>query len=379
MLNSTGGVDVAKNKDTGYQPAITTTEIAARCGLSRATVSAVLNGKGNVREKNRAKVLECIREYGYEAGIVSKTMVGEFSYMIAVLASNLGSPFHMLFFRGLSEVLVGEGYHILFHNVLPEDEQDSRTVDSLHALRPAGYIVLEGAAGPNDEHIREIVKLGVPLVTQGRIAGVDAHAVIYDELTATMQATDHVIEHGHRRLGYIAGPTFSEGAQQRKMGFLKSVVAHGIPMSDVVMVDAGETADQGHRAALELLKNPDTRPSALVCFNDMCAVGVYRAAHDLSLKIPQDVSVVGFDGIEIGELISPALTTIDIRANEQGRRAAEILLGVLRNTKRRGAMIQEVEPELVVRNSVQRIGAPPQLSEQPQELVDAEQTTVNVV
>ena len=107
--------------------------------------------------------------------------------------------------------------------------------------------------------------------------------------------------------------------------------------------------------ALEMLKNPDARPTAVLCFNDMVAMGVYRAAHELSLDIPGDLSVVGFDGIDFAELFGPPLTSVNIFPEEQGRQAADILVRVIRNQTGRGIVTQWIEPKLLERASVRRI------------------------
>jgi len=178
---------------------ITTSEIARLSGVSRSTVSAVLNGKRNVRESTRRKVLECIRQQNYDSGMIAKSLVGELSRMVAVLAPNLGTPYHMMTFRGINEVLVSEGFHLLFHNVRSEDQEDPDTLASLRAYRPAGYVILRGAEGPRGEHAREILREGVPLVTMGALEGLDTHAVTFDNRLGMKLATDYVIGKGHRR------------------------------------------------------------------------------------------------------------------------------------------------------------------------------------
>lgn len=346
---------MGENGPNSSRRAITTGEIARLCGLSRSTVSAVLNGKRNVRESTRSKVLKCIREQNYASGMIAKALVGELSHMVAVLASNLGSPFHMMFFRGMNEVLEAEGYHILFHNVRPEDQEDPKTLASLHAYRPAGYIVLRGAEGPKGEHARRIVEEGLPLVAEGQFEGLETHAVTFDNRAAMKLATDYVISKGHRRLGHLAGPAFSIGAKERKLGFVESLIEHDIPVSSAVIADAGETAAVGYSVALEVLKDVDSRPTAMLCFNDMVAMGVYRAAHELSLEIPRDLSVVGFDGIDFVELLGPPLTTVDIFPKELGERAARLLVRAIRNQTGRGFEIQEVKPRLLERASVRTV------------------------
>ena len=334
---------------------ITTSEIARLSGVSRSTVSAVLNGKRNVRESTRRKVLDCIRQQNYESGMIARTLVGELSRMVAVLAPNLGSPYHMMTFRGINEVLVSQGYHLLFHNVRPEDQEDPETLASLKAYRPAGYIILRGAEGPHGEHAREIVKEGLPMVTMGTLEGIETHAVTFDNRAGSRLATDYVIGQGHRSLAYLAGPSFSIGAKQRQVGFVESLIHHDIHVSHTIIAEAGETPADGYRAALEILREPDKRPTALVCFNDMVAMGVYRAAHELGLSIPEDISVVGFDGVDFAALLGPPLTSVDIFPGESGEKAADLLVRVIKNETGRSPVVQVIEPKLIERASVRPV------------------------
>lgn len=331
---------------------ITTTEIARLSGVSRSTVSAVLNGKSGVRESTRRKVLECIRRQNYESGIIARTLVSELSHMVAVLISNAGSPYDSMVFQGISDVLDAEGYQMLVHRVRLEDPQ---AIENLHAYRPAGYIALCGAEGMGGEYARRILDQGIPLVGQGRLAGVETHRVDFDVRTGMKLGTDYVIGRGHRRLGHLAGPAHSQGARERKLGFVESLIEHDIPVTDAVILDMGGSAALGYHGALEMLRDPETRPTAVICFNDITAFGVYRAAHELSLSIPEDVSVVGFDGIEFGELLGPPLTTVDISPREGGRRAAELLLRVVRNEVGRATVTEWIEPKLLERGSVRHM------------------------
>jgi LacI family transcriptional regulator len=335
---------------------ITTSEIARLSGVSRSTVSAVLNGKRNVRESTRRKVLECIRKENYQPGMIAKTLVGELSRMVAVLASNLGSPYHMITFRGINEVLESEGYHILFHNVRPEDQEDPKTLASLHAYHPAGYIILKGAEGLHGENARKILEEGIPLVAHGRsFEEVNTHSVFHDDRLGMKLAADYILARGHRRIGHLAGPAFSIGAKERKLGFIESLVEHDIPLSNARIIDAGETAVAGYQAALDMLANPENRPTAVLCFNDMVAMGVYRAAHELSLDIPEDLSVIGFDGIDFAELFGPPLTSVNMFPEEMGRQAATLLVKAIRNQLGRSIVTNRIEPEILERASVRSL------------------------
>lgn len=334
---------------------VTTEEIARLSGVSRSTVSAVLNGKRNVRESTRQKVLECIREQNYGSGMIAHALVGELSRMVGVLAVDLGSPFHMMYFAGIQEVLEAEGYHILFHNVLPEGFSDPETLASLSAYRPAGYIILKGAEGPNGEHARAIMKEGVPLVSEGVLQDVQTHCVYVEDRLPMKQATDYVIARGHRRLAHLAGPKLSTGARNRKMGFLESLIEHDIPVAEATITDAWVKEAGVYNVARDMLKNAVPKPTAVLCFNDMTAMAVYRAAHELGLDIPHDLSVVGFDGVSFTELMGPPLTTVNTFPTERGRRAARLLLRVIRNQVGRGFVAERMEARLEERASVRQL------------------------
>lgn len=359
LSRSYRGTAVESRNRSRKRRTITTSDIARLTGLSRTTVSAVLNGKRNVRESTRAKVMNCIRENNFNPGLIARTLVGELSQIVAVLASAVGSPFQMMMFRGINSVLEREQYHLLFHNVKPEDQDDPETLASLMAYRPAGYIILKGAEGRSSVHARRIAEEGIPLVSHGRLEGLETHSVNFDNRRGMRLMADYVMDRGHRRVAHLAGPIFSQGAKERKLGFMESLVEHHVPYNEGQIVDAGETAAEGYLAARELLKDPKKRPTAIVCFNDMVAMGVYRAAHELGLDIPRDLSVTGFDGVELTEMMWPPLTTLNIFPETLGQKSAELLLKVIRNQVGRGFVTEWVDVELIERGSVRPLADAP--------------------
>lgn len=336
---------------------MTTSEVARLCGLSRTTVSAVLNGKATVRESTRRKVLQYLRECHYESGMLSRALVGELSRTVAILATDLGNPFSMTVFRGVSDFLESNRYHALVHHVRPANIHDPEMLSFLQTCLPSGYIILKGAEGPGGVHALEISSRGVPMVMVGGSSGIAAHAVTFDSRAAMRMAAEHVIALGHRRIGHLAGPSRSQGAKERKLGFVEGLVEHNLPVALSSIVDAGETAAAGYAAALETLRVQANRPTALLCFNDMVAMGAYRAAHELGLEIPGDLSVVGFDGLDYGALLGPPLTTVDIQPEQLGRRAAELLARLMEGEKPAGVVTEWTQPRLLERASVRDIRA----------------------
>jgi len=289
------------------------------------------------------------------ATLETKVPVHEDARIIAVLVPNLGSPHHVMVFRGLDEILGAQGLGTMFHNVGPEDQADPATLSSLQMHRPGGYIVIQGGEGRDAEHARTILQNGVPLVSVGKLEGVETHGVAVDDRLVTRMTTDYVIARGHRRLGYLAGPAHFGCAKQRQVGFMESLTHHDIRLSDVLISETGTDPQQGYLTALEMLKDPKTRPTALVCFNDMLAVEAYRAARALSLDIPNDVSIVGVDNVDCAAQLNPPLTTVDIFAEECGRLAATMLVKAIRKEIDKEIDFQWIEPKLVERGSVRSI------------------------
>jgi LacI family transcriptional regulator len=194
---------------------------------------------------------------------------------------------------------------------------------------------------------------GIPLVSEGKLTGVDTNSVTFENRAPMKLATDYVIDRGHYRLAHLAANAATNcDAKERQLGFVESLLEHGIPITEGVIVPAGDYPVVGYQAAVEALRNPNSRPTALLCFNDMV---VYRAAHELSLEIPGDLSVVGFDGMDFAELMGPPLTGIDVAPKSLGKQAAQLLLRVIRNEVGPGTTEVTIEPRLIERASVRRL------------------------
>lgn len=334
---------------------VTITELASLCGVSRSTVSAVLNGKPGVREKTRQKVLECIREHNYERGLVAKSLVSELSRMIGVFVPDVGRRFYKEIIYGINAVLESHDYHMLYHGAGHHSGTYQEQLSAIKAYGPAGSIIVKGTHARSVEDIQDILETGAPVVTVERIEGAETHAVCYDNRRAARLAPDYVFEMGHRRVTYLAGSAPWGASKERKLGFMESLVEHELDFDGTMTVETPGTAEGGYEAALSVLSDPETRPTALVCFNDLTAMGVYRAAYELGLRIPDDVSVIGFDGIDLCEALGPPLTTVSIFPEKLGRAAAELLLEVIQRDNRGGFLTREIEPKLIERQSVRKV------------------------
>jgi LacI family transcriptional regulator len=184
--------------------------------------------------------------------------------------------------------------------------------------------------------------------------GIPTHTVSFDNRLCSRDATDYLIGRGHRRITCLTGPARSATAKERVLGFIESLVTHEIDFRESMTVRAGDTSAEGYTAAMKVLTR-DERPTAFVCCNDMVAMGVYKAANQLGLRIPDDISVLGFDGVEFGELLGPPLTTLSIFPRQIGEKAAEILLSVISGEQGRGLVEHVMKHALIERASVRDI------------------------
>ncbi|MCC6698527.1 MAG: LacI family DNA-binding transcriptional regulator [Candidatus Hydrogenedentes bacterium] len=333
---------------------MTAQDIAKLSGVSRTTVFAVVKGKPGVSPHTRERVWTTIREHGYENGLVQKSLLGEASKMIGVVVGDLNNPFYTEVISGIHSVLRPDGYqHMLYHGTDECPEEGTEAFGSLKAYGLRGYIISAGEAEQYEKHIRWVQQSKRPLVTIMEAPGLDTHTVRFDNRKGSRDATDYLLNVGHRRIACLTGPVRSATAKERILGFVESLIAHEVEFRESMTVRAGDTSSDGYRAALEVLSESDSRPTALLCCNDRVAIGAYKAAHELGLHIPRDVSIVGFDGIEMGEVMGPPLTTLSVFPREIGREAAKMLLHLLAGGNgRSGTRELVIEHKLIERESV---------------------------
>lgn len=332
---------------------LTAKDIADLSGVSRTTVFAVLKGKSGVTERTREKVLATLRQHGYQNGLVQKSLVAELSKMIGVVLGDITNPFYTEVITGINSVLLHAGFHHLLHHGTAVNPQEGiAAFESMGSFELRGYIMAAGELERYEAHIRKVVQAGRPLVTIMKAPGIPTNCVTWDNRLCSRDATDYLISRGHTRITYLTGPARSAIAKERVLGFIESLVAHEIEFHESMTVRAGDSSAEGYNAAMRALHGDHPRPTAFVCCNDMVAMGVYKAAHELGLRIPEEISVVGFDGIDMGELLGPPLTTLSIFPRKIGELAADMLLKVISGNHSRTPEEIVVPHALVERASV---------------------------
>lgn len=332
---------------------VTMNDIARISGVARSTVHAVLTNKAWVSAEMREKVMAVVRQYNYHPNRMAAALVGQPTKLIGLVLKDIMNPFNSLLVEGVTSVLSQHKYSALFLSTMDRHDLEVRAVQAALGYQVDGLIITPIQLGVDLHHLWALREQKKPFVTFGRVPGMEVSCVRVDEERVGRLATDYLIEMGHRDIAFLRGPKSALPAQERLNGCLNSLLEHQARHEASWVVEAGSTLREGHEAALKLLNSP-RRPTAVVCYNDLVAAGVYKACRELSLWVGEDLSVVGVDDIELASVFGPALTTVAQPCYDIGCRLAEILLSQLANPSA-PAECETFAPRLVVRNSVKKM------------------------
>lgn len=330
-------------------------DVAAAAGVSIATVSRVLNNTGFVSEDRRQRVLSVIDALGYQPNGLAQGMRLQLTSSVGVVVPQLDQPFFSALAYHIEKTLFAEGYRTFICSAEEHPGHEAAYLDMLLRQRVDGLILVP--TGHGHENLERLRAQGVPFVTVDRVApDVPGHAIVTENYEGTRDLTEHLVGLGHTRFGVISPPTHSGPVQQRLNAIRDVLEARGLISQQVALHDENLAwFDLGRDAARTLLTRTP-RPTAVMALTDVMAVGVLHAAHDLGLRVPEDLSVTGFDDIPLASHALPGLTTVAQPFQEMGRRAASRLLDLIR----RPDLPPETErlpARLVVRGST---AAPPQ-------------------
>jgi DNA-binding LacI/PurR family transcriptional regulator len=337
---------------------VTSSEVAREAGVSRTTVSFVLNNAPNtgIPEETRRKVLDAAARLRYYPNVSGRRLASGRTETVAFVmhqspdraAADLFLPQVLL---GLVDITRQNDYHILLHPVDPDNLADDYS-DLIYEGHVDG-IILSGPQQCEPEAVA-LHDQGYPIVVTGRlregIACVDA-----DNYQGAQLATNHLLALGHRRIGLITNaPRIYLGSEERCRGYSDALLAAGIEPDATIMREGFFTSSSGFQAMSDLLDVPD-RPTAVFVASDVVAFGAIQAAKSRGLTIPQDVAIVGFDDISISHCIEPPLTSVRLPAYQLGWHAGQMLLQLI-GKEPPANLLQLLPTELVVRQSC---GAPP--------------------
>ena len=308
----------------------TITDVAQHAGVSKATVSAVLNDGAGVKASTRGRVLAAIELLNYRpTQLVSRSSARKHK-SIAVVIKEHDNPFYAEIIAGMRACAEARGYALLVVSSEGDHALERTMVELLRGKDVDGMVLTPVLHGDADfSHYFELKRRNLPFVLLEEVRGVPASVVDIDNAEASRRAIEHLIALGHTRIVHLAGPAYSSHTQERIDGVLRAFSASHIAFSSHDgIITAGAHLDDGYRAGLALFRDRplDERPTAVTCYNDLVAVGLYRALAELGLRVPQDVSVIGFDDIPLCQYLPVPLTTVKMPTHRMGELAAQMLV-----------------------------------------------------
>lgn len=323
-------------------------DVAMRAGCSVATASRALNGHPTVGPAEKQRVLAAASQLGYVPNNSARALRSQNTRLVGVVIPTLDHAIYAKMVSGLQERLGQHGKSVII-STSDYDLEQERDQAKLLIGRGVETIVLVGLEH-HPETLEHLRRAGVAtLYTYTCELGTGDAAVGFDNRHAGAMVATFLIGLGHRRFGMIAGITRgNDRATQRRDGYLAKLSEAGVASKDVIVLEAPYKIDSG-AAAMRSLMQTYPRPTAVFCGSDILAVGAVKYCHSAGVAVPDDVSLVGFDNLEIAELVTPELTTVNVPAREMGEAAADALFRLGKKEER--AIITELPTRLIVRGS----------------------------
>lgn len=305
-------------------------DVAAEAGVSIKTVSRVVNREPNVRAETRERVEAAIAKLNYRPRMSARSLAGNRSFTLGLIYGHPGAHYVLDIQEGVLETCRPLGYELV---IRPGDVHAGGLMKELRDLlqdRRIDGVLLSPPISDHLEAIELLNSAGIPLVRIAPTVDKDAHPFVEtNDLDASRDLTMHLIDQGHHRIAFITGHPDHRAVGLRHEGFRQAMAARGIPVDESLIVAGDNIFDSGQRAGMQLLQMA-TPPTAIFAANDDMAGGVVKAAHALNVRIPEDVSVVGFDDAPIARQIWPSLTTIQQPIRDMARTATHMLIEQLR-------------------------------------------------
>lgn len=326
-------------------------DVAKMAGVSISTVSRVINSSEyGVDPALKERVWEAVRVTNYRPNQNAKSIVTNKTNTIAVLSPDVGHPFYHDIMIGMNEIALADKYSLLLYNTNGTTDNEQANFDLIFSRSVDGIIFI----GYFEDKLNSLMdKLSnIPIVVFDELDHLKEVGQVYvNDEEAVYEMTKYLIESGHQRIGCIIGPRQYAIVKKRLAGYQKALQAQGITFDEKLIAEGDFTEESAEKPAEYLIKNCDV--TAIVCFNDLMAYGVYSKCMELGMQIPEDISVSGFDGISFSKYLNPPLTTCYQPGLEMGRRAMSLLLDKIKGKKIENDKIC-LDCQLMIRSSVRK-------------------------
>ena len=332
---------------------LTIAEIARRAGVSKTTVSRVLNNRPDVDQDTRQRILDLIKETGYVPRAAAVSLAAGRTGLVGLLAPSLLRPWTLQIIQGIADAIESTEYEFLLYTTSMADRNQETYARALTSGLTDGLIVIL-PRGLGMEHLAELRRQSFPIaLIDYRGQELDAPSVVAANTSGARKAVEHLVSLGHRRIGIITGLMDLGCSKDRLDGYRQTLRNANLEVSSDLIVPGDFSEPSGYEGMHQLMSLPNP-PTAVFSSNDEMALGAMRAANELGLSIPEDVSLVGFDAVPMSQFTTPSLTTVRQPMFDMGRQAAEMLLQQIDGKELSESRVV-LPTELIVREST---GAP---------------------
>ncbi|MCY9657554.1 LacI family DNA-binding transcriptional regulator [Paenibacillus chondroitinus] len=325
-------------------------DVAQKAGVSVTTVSRVLNGEKYVKDDLKAKVKRAIDELGYAPSHIARSLVRKKTNLIGVIVPDLTSSFYSTILSSIEETASLNDYNLLVCNIIEDTDKELKYLNVFHEMRVDGIIIMHEKL--SDEIRNFIHKLDIPIIFSS-VRPVDHKfiSVIIDDYEAAYDATKYLTELGHERIAFIGGDMRDvTSGQNRYVGYRNALKDQRVRIINDYIRFGDYKTQSGYDMMKELLAC-EPRPTALFAVSDDMAVGAMNCIHDHQLKVPDDISIIGFDGSQLTELVRPRLSSMEQPIQEMGKITVNTMIDIISNPSSSPREDLILKHKLVVRDS----------------------------
>lgn len=327
---------------------VTIKDVARKAGVSTSTVSRTLSGRIPVDPHTREKVLAAVRELNYQPNELAKGLKEGKTKSMGLIMPNICNPVFPLVSRGVEDTARKHGYTLIICNT---DEDPIREMESIQKLRKQWVDgIILAASGRENSHIRELKDSGLPVVLLIRRMEDEVDAVLIDNNASACQAVSYLLETGHRRIAIVNGDRRLPLYRERYRGYIQALKEAGIAPDPGLVLEVTDE-DSCYNAVYTFLRS-SSDVDAIFAANDLRALEAMRAAKDAGYRIPEDISIMGFDNLQFSPFLDPPLTTVDQPLYQMGQTAADRLLALIEGTASPEPEVRIMKTQLVIRESV---------------------------
>jgi DNA-binding LacI/PurR family transcriptional regulator len=334
-------------------------DIAKQAGVSHTTVSRALNHNPLISEQTTERIQKIALELRYHPSVAARSLKTNRSQALGVIVSHIADPYFSEILQGIDDVAQENGYSLFIASAQHDPIRENSIVQTMREHRVDGVIL----CSPNftAEQTRQLNSYDIPIVALNNQASEGYRFAIYhDDVDGSSQACQHLIALGHKNIAYLGNFTAGRTNQERLEGFKRAMAEAGLPVRiELIHHASGNSPEQGLEGVEDYLSLGE-KPTAVICYNDLMAIGVLKGLHRAGLRVPEDISVTGFDNIMYSDYTRPPLTTIDQPKRFLGAEAARLMfaqLGMDGNTMVKETNIKRLKGRLIIRQST----APPDI------------------